>query len=198
MSASPTNHFERFGLPPKPWLNQEVLQQRFLELSAQLHPDKAAPNDKFQAENEFRALNESFNILRHSRSRILHLLELSGLPKQEHVQNVPAAALAFFSEVASATRQADALIREKSAAASPMLKVQIMEKSLEQVEVLQHLLANLRAAVAQIESHLQALVFPTQPPDHATLSALAEQAAALGFFDRWQAQLHERVAALTF
>lgn len=192
------NHFARFGLSPHPWVDSGLLKQRFLELSAQSHPDKVGSGDKVCAEREFQSLNESFNILRNTRSRILHFLEISGVPKQEHLQTVPASALAFFPEVAAATKEADSLINEKSGASSPMVKAQLMEKSLDHLDAMQQLQQKLRAEAECIESRHKSHVFPSGQADSANLHTLSEDAAALGFFDRWQAQLQERIGALAF
>jgi curved DNA-binding protein CbpA len=191
------DHFKRLGFIPRPWLEQDDIKQRFLDLSAELHPDKASPHEKLRAEHDFQSLNESFIILRDTRSRLHHFLELSGFPKQDHVQDVPSAALAFFSEIATITTSADSLLREKSAAVSPILKVQFAEKSMEQLDAIQHLQQRLGAAVQQIESRLQS-ISAANPPDPLILRTLAGDAAALGFFNRWQAQLNDRIAALTF
>jgi hypothetical protein len=193
------NHFARLGFEPRPWLDPELLKQRFVELSAQTHPDKAAPSDKAGSEKTFQQLNESYQVLRTTRSRLLHLLELSGLPKQEHVQNVPPDALEFFAEVAGITKDADTLIKEKSAAASPMLKVQIMERALDHASVIQFLQEKLRERIDIIEDRLKTLSTTwSEPPGASTLTELKESAAALGFLDRWTSQLQDRIASLTF
>ena len=193
------NHFARFGFEPRPWIDAELLKQRFLELTAETHPDKAAPAEKADFEKNFQQLNESYQIIRSTRARLLHLLELSGLPKQEHVQNVPPDALEFFAQVAAVTKDADNLIKEKLASSSPMLKVQLMERALEQATAIQSLQEELRGRIGLIEDRLQILSRDwTEPPSVAGLNSLKECAAALGFLDRWTAQLQERVGSLTF
>jgi DnaJ-domain-containing protein 1 len=194
-SSQGQNHFSRLGVRPQLWIEPDALTERFLELSAQLHPDKADPWERANAEREFRSLNESFNILRNTRSRVLHFLELSGARQQEHVQTVPPNAVAFFSQVASVTSRADALLKEKAAASSPMLKVHFMERGMEVVDAIEELQQKLRSAVGEIELRLRSASIP---PDEDALRRLVEDAGALGFFDRWQAQLQERIAALTF
>jgi curved DNA-binding protein CbpA len=192
-----SNHFARFGLTPSPWIDPELLKQRFLELSAAHHPDKAT--DKVAAEQEFQAVNQAYNILRNSRARLLHLLELHGRAKQEHVQNVPAEVMPFFMEVAAVTQRADALIKQKSAATSPMLKVQLMDQALNKTETIQNLQAKLRASINQIEGQLKLAAnnFPATASASA-LDQLSHFAAALGFLERWSTQLQERIGALTF
>ena len=215
-----TSHFARFGFTPSPWIDPELLKQRFLELSAAHHPDKAT--EKARAEQDFQAINQSYNILRNTRARLLHVLELHGRAKQEHVQNVPAEVMPFFMEVASVTQRADALIKQKSTATSPMLKVQLMKQALNETESIQSLQAKLKASIDRIEAQLKRWAeAPTeagwreaQPRsgsflnrtdlaelpalDLGTLDQFAQSAAALGFLERWSAQLNERIGALTF
>jgi curved DNA-binding protein CbpA len=191
------NHFARFALRPVPWIDAEVLKARFLELSAKAHPDKAA--DKVQAEAEFKELNEAYTVLRNPRTRLLHLLELHGVGKQEHVQAVPAEVMKFFAEIAAVTQQAEAIIKQKAVANSPMLKVQMMEQGLEVIDRMQGVQGRLRSTITEIEQRLEAAAetWPDQP-DSSSLQALSTAAAALGFLERWSAQLQERIGALTF
>jgi DnaJ-domain-containing protein 1 len=193
------NHFARLGFEPRPWLDPELLKSRFLELSATTHPDKAAAESKATSERDFQDLNTAFNTLRNTRSRLLHLLAISGAPKSEHVQNVPPTALQFFATVAEATNRADVLIKRKAAATSPMLKVQLMEEALPRIDAIQILQQQLQQKITDIERSLREINNTwQQPPAPAVLAQLSESAAGLGFFERWQAQLQERVGALTF
>lgn len=193
------NHFARFGLEPRPWIDLEGLKEKFLKLSAETHPDKAAAAEKASSERDFQKLNESYNVLRNTRARLLHLMELSGLPKPEQVQDVPAAAMELFPVIASATKRAEALIREKAAAGSPMLKVQLMERGLQEVETLQELQGRITESIRAIEESLQALDASWSLPASAPmLKRVQEAAAALGFLERWNSQLQERIGALTF
>lgn len=184
------DHFARLGVPRAPWLNPETLKERFLELSAHAHPDKAA-DQKQKAEDDFRGLNESYQILRTNRSRILHLLELQGTAKPEHVQTLPPIALDLFSSIADVTRQADALLKEKATANSPMLKVQFFEKALPCVDSIQALQSDVQKRVQAVEAELQ-------PLNAGQIEKLQQIAAALGFLEKWQAQLQERATMLTF
>jgi DnaJ-domain-containing protein 1 len=191
------NHFARFGFPPRPWIDSELLKQRFLDISASVHPDKVT--DKTAAEQEFKQINEGYNVLRSSRSRLLHLLDLRGHPRQEHVQTVPAEVMEFFPAVAAATQSADTLIKQKSSAVSPMLKVQLMDAGLEQIEQIQALQSRIRAVIATIEDRLSTIsVSWPEYPEPPLLKELGTAASALGFLDRWSSQLQERIGALTF
>jgi len=185
-----TDHFARLGVPRAPWLDPEALKERFLALSADAHPDKAS-GQKQKAEEDFRGLNESYQVLRNSRSRILHLLELQGVAKPEHVQAIPPIALDLFSSIAEVTRKSDVLLKEKATANSPMLKVQFFERALPCVDSVQALQSEVQKRLQGVEADLQALTADQ-------IQKLQQVAAALGFLEKWQTQLQERAATLTF
>lgn len=193
------DHFATLGLPRTPWIEPDSLKQRFLELSAQRHPDKSA-SEKAEAEAGFRTLNEAFTTLRTTRTRLLHLLELEGAGRPAHVENIPPAALEFFGPIAEITRRTDALLKEKAAAASPMLKVRFFEKALDALDAVQALQQRVQARISEVEAGLQQAAAPWgQAGQRPRLVAeFQKAAAALGFLERWNAQLQEKAAALTF
>jgi len=196
------NCFQTLGVARDVWIDPDLLKAKFLALSAERHPDKAStPEQKQSAEREFAELNQGYNTLRNTRSRILHLLELAGIPKAGSIQNVPAAALKFFASVAEMTKRADELLKEKRAATSPMVKVQVFEKALSIAESIRELKQKIAEQVRITESELQNLSSSGKvqiPLASATIDALQSAAATLGFLERWGAQLQEKVVALTF
>ena len=116
------------------------------------------------------------------------------LPEYVRPENVPADALDFFAEVAGVTKEADRIIKEKADASSPMLKVLIMERALEHASVIQSLQEKLRGRTRIIEDRLKTLSTNwAEPADSSAIDSLKECAAALGFLDRWTAQLQERL-----
>jgi DnaJ-domain-containing protein 1 len=193
--------FALLGVPRQIWIDADALKERFLAVSSAIHPDKAESTEaKVRAEEDFAALNTAYNTLRSTRGRILHLLELAGAPRPEHVQNVPESAAALFPLVAEATRAADALLKEKSGASSPMLKVQFLSRALPCAESLQRLQAQLRAKIGDIEDNLKekSVSEPGVPLSQEAARELQEIAATLGFLERWSSQLQERALALSF
>lgn len=200
MSASnPRNHFHAFGLESKPWIDQDLLKERFLQLSAKAHPDKAAAEHKPTAERAFADLNESYIVLRNTRSRLLHLLELRWEVNPSHNQDVPPSALHFFPDVAAATKSADGLLKRKKAANSPMLKVQLMAEGLEELEKIQDLQGRIRKRIEGIEADLKEMSIDWAGSGAAAgWKTLHQAATALGFLERWNTQLQERAAQLTF
>lgn len=194
------DHFARMGFAPRPWLEPEALQERFCALSSSTHPDKAAEPLRQEAGARFAELNLAWQTLRQPRARILHLLELLGLEKPAHIQNVPEPIAALFATVAQTTHEADQLLRQKEAAtASPMLKVAFFERALLESDKIQQTQSALRARLLGVEQDLRQISqgWPEQgQPPSQTLARLQSAAAELGFLDRWSAQLAERLGAL--
>ena len=191
------NHFARFGFEPKPSIDLDALKERFLAQCAAQHPDKAA--DKSTAEGDFQELNRAYNVLRNSRERLLHLLELSGGSGQQQIQEVPPVALEFFSDIAACMKRADALLKEKNGSNSPMLKVQLMQKGLEEIDAMQSLQGRISSSIKAVEDSLLDLNGEwSRVPSEAAMKRAREAAAALGFLERWNAQLQQRIGELTF
>lgn len=195
------DYFAAFGERPRPWLDPAALQQKFLALSSELHPDKfLEPAAKADAEKRFALLNQSYLLLRQPRSRLLHFLELTGVaadPRQ--VQSVPETVAGFFQPIAEQTRKADDLLKEKSTISSPMLKARFFEKALDATASLQEWQARLTQEIKNIEAELRELDGAwLKHGDRSTFPRLRAAAAALGFLERWRQQLEQRLAALAF
>jgi DnaJ-domain-containing protein 1 len=193
------NYFSTFGESQRPWLNEEALKRKFLELSTERHPDKAAGAEaKAAAEGEFSELNQAYNTLRSTRARLLHLFELEGLPKPEHMQDVPPDVIEFFPIVAEITRNTDALLKERAAADSPMLRIQFAGRALDRTDKIQAVQARIRDTISNTERRVQELDGAWEKDRAAIVPKLQRAAATLGFLERWNAQLQERLIALAF
>ena len=74
-----TDYFELLKEPRRQWLEADTLKQKFLALSASIHPDKihsSGEAEKSAAAKQFAELNAAYNCLLEPKSRLLHLLEL--------------------------------------------------------------------------------------------------------------------------
>jgi molecular chaperone HscB len=87
------DHFVLFGLPRKLWIEMSGLEQRFLQLSWKLHPDKfvnASPAEQELSLKRSSELNDAYRVLRDPVARVEYLLELEGMRKEgEHKQQAP-------------------------------------------------------------------------------------------------------------
>src|SRR5271169_3437801 len=134
-----TDNFALLNEPRRPWLDADLLKQKFHALSATAHPDKihsASEAEKNAAAKKFAELNSAYNCLLEPKSRLLHLLELESGAKPKEIQQIPNDLADLFAEVASLCKNADAFLAEKSKATSPLLQVQLFERAQNWIEKL--------------------------------------------------------------
>jgi len=193
--------FALLGEPRRPWLDPESLKQKFLALSAQLHPDRvhnADHADKAAAQKRFAELNAAFNRLRDPKERLSHLLELeSGAPPKQ-VARIPPALIVAFTEVNQACRDADALLAEKRRTTSPLLQVQLFERCQDCSERLAALAQKMNTEREVLVAEIEKIDVGWSSTDRAmSLERLENVYRRLSFFTRWSDQLRERSLQLT-
>ena len=102
-----TDHFALLNEPRRPWVDPDSLKQKFLALSAEVHPDRvhnSGDSEKQRAQERYTDLNAAYNCLREPKSRLQHLLELELGVKPGNVQSIPPDLMDVFLEVSQACR----------------------------------------------------------------------------------------------
>lgn len=200
-----TDNFALLNEPRRPWLDADALKQKFLALSANLHPDRihsAGESNKAAATKKFTQLNAAFNCLAEPKLRLLHLVELELGVKPRDVQQIPAALADLFADVANSCRNADGFLVEKNKATSPLLQVQLFERGQDWVEKLNVLQRKLNKLREQLLGELKLLDAQWISADAAArpeiLLNLEELYRLFGYFNRWNNQIQERVVQLSF
>jgi curved DNA-binding protein CbpA len=200
-----TDNFALLIEPRRPCLEADLLKQKFLALSANLHPDKihsASDAEKNAAAKKFAELNAAYHCLLEPKSRLLHLLELELGAKPKDIHTIPSALADFFAEVSMVCRSADTFLTEKSKITSPLLKVQLFERGqdwVEKLNVLQTKLNELREQLTDELKSLDAKWISTDPIlRKEILPKLEELYRLFGYFNRWNGQIQERVVQLSF
>jgi molecular chaperone HscB len=93
MDAEKLDHFSRFGLARKLWIDMGTLEQKFLQLSWKLHPDNfvnASAAEQERSLKESSRLNDAYRVLRDPVARVEYLLEIEGTRKEgEQKQQAP-------------------------------------------------------------------------------------------------------------
>src|SRR3954464_16081107 len=108
-----TDFFALLQEPRRPWLDPGALKQKFLALSARMHPDKvqaAGEPEKAAIARNFAELNTAFNCLSEPKSRLLHLLELESGARPAEIQQIPPGLADLFIEVATLCKNADGFL----------------------------------------------------------------------------------------
>ena len=200
-----TDNFALLNEPRRPWLDADLLKQKFHALSANAHPDKiysASEAHKSAAAKSFAELNAAYNCLLEPKSRLLHLLELESGAKPKDIQQIPSALADLFAKVATACRNADNFLAEKSKVTSPLLQVTLFERAQEWIEQLNLLQRKLNVLREQLMDELKSLDAKWIAADaavrHKLLPGLEELYRLFGYFNRWNNQIQERVVQLMF
>ena len=199
------DYFALLNEPRRPWLDADLLKQKFLALSASTHPDKIHSESdlaKSAAGKKFAELNAAHHCLAEPKSRLLHLLELELGGKPKDIQQIPTALADQFAEVARACRAVDQFLDEKAKVTSPLLQVQLFEQSQawsEKLNTLQKQLGHLRDELTDKLKSLDALWMSAIPAARGEcLSKLEDLYRLFGYFNRWTGQIQERAVRLSF
>jgi curved DNA-binding protein CbpA len=200
-----TDYFALLNEPRRPWLDADLLKQKFLALASDLHPDRvhnAGDAEKSAATRQYTELNAAYNCLLDPKARLLHLLELELGAKPMDIRQIPGALADFFAEVATTCRSADGFLVEKARATSPLAQVQLFERGQDWVAKLNGLQGTLNALQEKLTGELKSLDAQWPGADATThgnlLPKLEELYRLFGYFNRWNNQIQERVVRLSF
>jgi curved DNA-binding protein CbpA len=200
-----TDHFALLNEPRRPWLDADLLKQKFLPLSANAHPDRihsASEADRADATKKFTELNAAYNCLAEPKLRLLHLLELELGAKPKDIQTIPTALADLFAEVATTCRNTDTFLHEKRKATSPLVQVQLFERGQDWVEKLNGLQRKLNELREKFSGELKSLdtqwISADAISQREILPKLEELYRLFGYFNRWNNQIQERVVQLSF
>jgi DnaJ-domain-containing protein 1 len=205
--AHMTDYFALLDEPRRPWIDPESLKQKFLALSAAVHPDRvhSAPDaERRAADRRFSELNAAYNCLREPKERLRHLLELELGAKPAELERVPQGMMDTFFQVGRLCKDVDAFLREKAAVTSPLLQVGVFERAQEWSEKLNSLQRELNARRDELLAELQGMnsLWKSDsrgsPRSDLPLARLEQIYRLLGYFGRWSEQLRERIVQLSF
>jgi DnaJ-domain-containing protein 1 len=199
-----TDNFALLNEPRRPWLDSDSLKQKFLALSANIHPDKihsASGSEKSAAAKQFSELNAAYNCLLEPKLRLLHLLELELGAKPKDIQQIPPALADLFAEIAAVCHRADQFLAEKNKVTSPLLQVQLFEQAQEWMEKLNSLQKKLNALREKLTGELKSLdekwIANNLEARGDLLKKLEELYRLFGYFNRWNGQIQERAVQLS-
>jgi DnaJ-domain-containing protein 1 len=202
-----TDYFALLKEPRRPWIDPDLLKQKFLDFSARFHPDRVHQSsevEKRASEQRYAELNAAYCCLRDPKERLRHLLKLLGA-EVEAVQQIPPDLMEVYMEVSRLCREADGFLAEKAKAASPLLQVQMFERGqvlIEQLRDFQQTLASkcdkLLSELREIDAAWDSSGDGQSPGQRALTGQLENLCRLLSYFDRWMAQLQERMVQLSF
>jgi DnaJ-domain-containing protein 1 len=199
-----TDYFALLNEPRRPWLETDLLKQKFLTLASEAHPDRvhnASESEKAQATQRYAQLNAAYHCLAEPKLRLLHLLELELGAKPKDIQQIPAALADLFAEIAQDCRSADGFLAEKSRTTSPLVQVQLFGRGqdwVEKLNILQNKLNELRETLMNALRSLDAQWNSANAVSRREILPKVEELYRLfSYFNRWNSQIQERVVRLS-
>jgi len=203
-----TDYFALFNEPRRPWLDPESLKQKFIALSATVHPDRVhhlGETERAGAQEKYVELNAAYGCLHEPKDRLRHLLELELGAVPKDIRRIPSDLMDLFMEIGQVCREADGLLEEKARITSPLLKVQFFERSqagMEKLRGLQEKIIGRRESLVEALKQLDGEWNTTGVADSSQRARMLERAEELyrlfSYFDRWIGQIQERAVRLSF
>jgi DnaJ-domain-containing protein 1 len=203
-----TDFFALLGEPRQPWLELEPLKAKFLEWSAQVHPDRvhnAPEGERTAAHQRYTELNAAYHCLREPKDRLRHLLELETGSQPKQVHNLSGETASSFAAVTQLCSGVDRFLAERAKITSPLLKVPLFERSQEWTDQLQAAQKQISQRQEEIMAVLKEMnaawasapaVGSRQRAESLPLPRLEEVYRSMSYLTRWRAQLQERVLQL--
>ena len=204
-----TDYFALLNVPRRAWLDEESLKARFLEVSAQAHPDRAheaGEHERQKANERFAELNAAYTCLREPKARLAHLFELETGARPKEVEQILPGTMELFMEVSQLCRQVDAFLAERARVTSPLIKVEMFEHAQDWTGKLNALQQKLNSRRKELLAELKDIdaawmAAPATGPSRAASLPLAQLEKAgreFSYAGRWTAQVQERVVQLAF
>ena len=202
-----TDYFALFNEARRPWLEPEPLKDKFLALSATVHPDRV--HNLGEAERaaahweRYTELNAAYNCLREPRRRVGTVFCSSSnwacCPKD--IQRIPSDLMDLSMEIGKGCREADTFLVEKAKVTSPLLQVTFFERGHEFADKLQILRQRVNSLNERVVGELKQIDAAWPPPEEkraAQFQRMEEIYRLLSYFARWISQIQERVVRVSF
>lgn len=202
-----TDNFALLGEARRPWLDADLLKEKFLARSACVHPDRVHQSPKAErdaASQQFAELNAAYNCLREPKERLRHLLELERGAKLADIERVPDEMMLAMFEIGRLCKKTDAFLTEHSRVTSPILKVQSFEQAQEWIGQLEAQRRKIQARRDELLSELKGMNAAWETADATgdrsplPLERLDKVYRLLGYLGRSSAQIQERIVRLSF
>ena len=198
------DYFALLDEPRRPWLDAESLKEKFLTLSATVHPDSVhnlSETERAAVQERYTELNAAYQSLREPKERLHHLLELERGAVPKDIQRIPSELMDLSLEIGQACREADGLLAEKAKASSPLILVKLFERSQEFTDKLQGLRQRVNALNERLNEDLRQIdtVWQSSRASRTELLPRLEELYRLfSYFSRWDTQIQDRVVRLSF
>lgn len=175
-----TDHFAALGIPRAPWVDGEVLKERFHRVGAEAHPDGGGSSAAFAA------VNEAWQTLRTAAGCLRHFLELEHPDALAPAGHAPPELADLFMEIAGVRQAVNQFVAEREQAGSPLGRALLEPARLGLVEKIGELSAEIASKSAEAIGEVRT----------AEAARQAELLGRLVFLGKWEAQVRELGVAI--
>ncbi|MGD2062544.1 MAG: DnaJ domain-containing protein [Nitrospirota bacterium] len=199
------DYFRYLGLPQRPLVDAKQLEETYLRLSQEYHPDRhpdLSGEDKEAILYRSALLNQAYSCLRDPKQRVQYLVELLTGGERSRSKAIPSQIAALFRQVQTKLMAADAYLKEAERPKSSIEAVTFALKpngAMTQREGLlecQRLTEAQQAAVLDELQDIDAQWDQAGEASEQAFNRLANVADALSYLDRLGQQVHERLVSL--
>lgn len=178
-----TDSFNLLNEPRRPWLDAEELKQKFHALTATQHPD-------VNADGDFAAINNAYQILSDPVKRLRHFLELDSSTALLPSTPIPAQFAELFMRVGATRQTVQTFLKKQTQASTPLAQALLASEKFSVLDQLEKTRAVLEQQCEPLFEELK-----NSGPQHDT-QRLAEILAELSYLSKWSGQLRENIAKL--
>ena len=185
-----TDPFAVFGLPRRPWLEQDVLKEQFHRLTAEHHPDIKGGD-----EANFAEVNAAYTTLRDPARRLSCFLALEGFEIRREVC-APDDLGQLFMDTGLVRQKIEAFLKKEENTRSPIGKAML---AAEKYEVMDEVEAQISVLSRSRDSLIEEIckIDGSWPGDaQSNARRLAKIADSLTFVGKWINELREGYARL--
>jgi curved DNA-binding protein CbpA len=178
------DYFAVLGLPRSPWLDPQLVKDRFHDLGSTHHPDVPTA-----AAGDFAEINRAYTTLADPVARLRHFLELEHPGGVTAPAAVPADLVDLFLRIGAAGPAFDQFTAAESRARAPLARALLAAER-------RALLEKLELLVAEIAAAREAITEPLARCAETGEADLLNAFQRLAFLGKWEAHLRERLTRL--
>ncbi len=175
------NHFTLLDIPQEAVIDLDTLKEHFQQLAAKNHPDNGGDEQAFQQ------VNQAYQILSVSHTRLKHLLELHSISFSPR-GTVSDSVMASFMPIGELSQEISSHLQSVKKASSSLRKALLSSKSLELQEQVETWIDTLDSTE---EQQLKDIL--DQPLDTPLFQTIIRN---LAFLYKWKAELREHYSHL--
>jgi curved DNA-binding protein CbpA len=188
-----TDFFLLFKQPRLPWLDPDVVKEKYHQLTRVKHPDVSGPHRDI----EFDEITEGHRVLSDPRLRIQHLLALQGEPPDAGSRVPPADLQDLFLQVATLAQKTQGLFANMAGKSSPLILSFMKSEIVKLRAQIEPLLGAVQRSYETSVGELRALNESWKQNSTAAIPELRKLHDRLSYLSRWIEQLKEMQFQLT-